>query len=311
MPWHRVILRSYHVLGRVAKFIGGPLLRLRLGQETVGRRVDRWMRYLITPVIRAPNPVLVQGHLMWYPSADVFEEDFLALDNHEPETTRLVKELVRPGMTFVDLGAFIGYYTLLAARQVGDAGHVFAFEPAPYAIEVLKRNVGANGYEARVTVIPMAVSNTTGRSRLFLPRLPQGLSSLHPNTLVTSRFVEVETTTLDASFASLGWHRVDLIKMDIEGAEKAALEGMVEVSRRNPDLKLIIEFAPVAMRGAGVRPEEFFAALEAVGFSSYWLIGHQLERLEIPRDIPCLVPMAEKLDTIGKAVNLYCEKAAS
>lgn len=311
MPWHRVVLRSYYVLGRVAKFIAGPLLKLRLGQETVGRRMDRWVRHLITPAIRAPNPVVVQGHLMWYPAADVFEEDFLALDNHEPDTTRLIQELLHPGMTFVDLGAFIGYYTLLAARQVGDAGHVFAFEPAPYAVEVLKRNVGANGYEGNVTVVPTAVSNTTSKSRLFLPRLPQGLSSLHPNTLVTSRFVEVDTTTLDASFASLGWRRVDLIKMDIEGAEKAALEGMAELSRRNPDLKLIIEFAPVAMRGAGVRPEEFFAALEAVGFNSYWLIGRQLERLQIPRDIAQLVSMADKLDTIGKAPNLYCEKAAS
>lgn len=308
MHQHRVVLRTYGLLGRVATLSGGPLLRLRLGQETLGRRLDRWIRRRITPAIRAPNPVLVQGHVMWYPESDVFEEDYLALDNHEPETTRLVQELLRPGMTFVDLGSFIGYYTLLGARRVGDSGHIFAFEPAPYAVEALKHNIAANGYQDRVTVVPVAVSNAVGRSRFFLPRLPQGLSSLYPNELVTSRFIEVETTCLDAYFASLGWPPVHLMKVDVEGAEKAVLEGMAQFSRRNPDLKLVIEFSPVAMRGAGVSPEELFAALGRLGFTEFSAIRRHLEPLSVPSDIPRLVRMAKKLEGSGRVVNLFCEK---
>jgi predicted methyltransferase len=82
-------------------------------------------------------------------------------DQYEPETSALMKRIIREGMTVFDLGAHVGYYTLLAAEQVGVTGHVFAFEPDPENYAVLIKNVELNGYK-NVTFINMAISDMSG-----------------------------------------------------------------------------------------------------------------------------------------------------
>lgn len=303
MKWHRVILKVYRLAGRAARVGFAPLLPLRLGKRTIGQLIDGCVRKLITPAIRAPNPAMVQGHIMWYLPGQVFHQDYMTLDNYEPETTRLVRRLLRPGMTFVDLGAHVGYYTLIAARQVANSGHVYAFEPAPQAADVLKRNIAANRYERTVTIVLKAVSDDVGRRQFVLPRVHQSMSSFYVGNTAAASFIQVETTSLDAFFTSLGWPQVDLVKMDVEGAEKAALYGMAEMIRRNSDLKLIVEFAPKPMRAAGVLPREFFALLQAVGFDTLSIIHRQLQPLQVPEGIPRLLCLAH-----DEAVNLLCEK---
>jgi hypothetical protein len=113
----------------------------------------------------------------------------------------------------------------------------------------------------------------------------------------------VETITLDDFFAGEGWPPVHLIKMDIEGAEKLALEGMMELSARNPDLKLILEFSPGTQRAASVTPEELFDTLATLGFRKFFAIKGGLQPLAIPEDIPRLVRLAG-----DGYVNLLCEK---
>ncbi len=113
----------------------------------------------------------------------------------------------------------------------------------------------------------------------------------------------METTTLDGFFAAEGWPPVHLIKMDIEGAEKLALEGMRKLVARAPNLKLIMEFAPVVQRAAGVSSEELFDTLSSLGFQKFSVIRHSLEGLSMPDDITRLVRM------LGDShINLLCEK---
>jgi len=120
---------------------------------------------------------------------------------------------------------------------------------------------------------------------------------------VSAQSISVETTSLDNFFEGEGWPSVKVIKMDIEGAEKAALEGMRQLVARNLSLKLIMEFSPGTQVGAGVSPDELFSILTEIGFTKFFAIRSSLEPLNIPQDIPHLVQMAG-----GGYVNLLCEK---
>jgi hypothetical protein len=92
--------------------------------------------------------------------------------------------------------------------------------------------------------------------------------------------------------------------MDIEGAEKVALEGMRELSRRNPKLKLIIEFSPDSLSAAGVSPVELLSTAQSLGFAKLSIISRNLEPLEGPQHIQRLLSTCKR----DNSVNLLCER---
>jgi FkbM family methyltransferase len=240
---------------------------------------------------------------MYLPSSSCYYPAFLT-GSYEAGTTYVFSKVIHRGMTVVDLGAGVGYYTLLAAKAVGTQGTVYAFEPDPVNYSFLLRNVKVNGYH-NVVAQQKAVSNTIGYVKLFLDDRYSGHSLYFRNGL-SKRALTVETTTLDAFFKEKGWPRVDVVKMDIEGAEKFALEGMQKLSERNETLKLFIEFAPPCQRAAGVKDEDFFTTLLTLGFGRILAIKDdpvQLMRVKIPEDIPRLRSMAG-----SSCINLFCEK---
>src|SRR5262245_18954658 len=87
-------------------------------------------------------------------------------ESYEAETGEAVEQLLQPGMTVVDLGAHIGYFTLMSARLVGPNGRVYAFEPSPSSFLMLRKNISANGYDDRVSAVAEAVADAPGRARL-------------------------------------------------------------------------------------------------------------------------------------------------
>jgi len=297
-------IRSPYVI--LAQAVAGSgIFKLRFGQRTMGEYLEK----AISAVITIGSRILHPWHNTWLwntlrvliPPAPL---RLLVLDTYEPETTHLFRQLLRPGMTVVDTGAFIGHYTILSALEVGDSGHVYAFEPDPRILPKLKHNVRLSGCQDRVTIIPAAVSNKTGEGQLFSGE-EEGWLTVYPRA-VDHRSVQIEVTSLDTYFGALGWPTVNLMKMDIDGAEIWALEGMVELSRRNPHLKLVIEFAPYHIREAGGTPGQFFETLQRVGFSRFFTISKELRRLVIPRDLAWLVEKAEQM-----TVNLLCKRNAS
>jgi FkbM family methyltransferase len=186
--------------------------------------------------------------------------------DYERGTTRVFKELLRPGMVAVDVGAHVGYYTLLAARQVGPSGTVVAFEPDRRNFRVLRQNVRLNGYR-NVRALPMAVSDRRGEARLFTSELDSQDHSLYELPLVSDRGVSVETTTLDAFFDAREWPRVDFVKIDVEGAEPAVLRGMRGLVERCPEMTLVIECNPFTLSAVGVSRAELVRQLRSLGFS--------------------------------------------
>jgi FkbM family methyltransferase len=139
--------------------------------------------------------------------------------------TRLVQALLRPGMAFLDVGANIGYYTVIAARLVGETGHVHSFEPGEATRALLKANVQRNGF-ANVAVHGEALAEHTGEVRFYPSALASnsGISSIIPPG-EGAAFTTVPSSTLDDFVAGIGNPRIDLIKMDIEGAEVQAIRG--------------------------------------------------------------------------------------
>lgn len=189
----------------------------------------------------------------------------------EENLTGIFEKLIRPKMVVVDLGANVGYYTLLAAEKVGEEGKVFAFEPEPSRFRLLEKNVGVNDC-SNVVLVQKAVSDRTGVTRLYLdPRHNKGDHRLY-NSFDGRESVAVDTTRLDDFFKD-GNYRIDLIKMDIQGAEMAALEGMEKVLKKNDDLVLITEFWPAGMEGFGFSPIKFLTTLVRNGFRLHIPVG--------------------------------------
>ncbi len=208
-----------------------------------------------------PNWVSVQGHRMFLDDRDTLE--LATREIYEPAETRLLLERLKAGQTFVDIGANIGYYTLLAARQVGPAGRVFAFEPDPDNFKLLQKNIALNGY-ANVTLSPQALSNRVGEARLFLNPLNRGDHRLYDSKDGRAA-VTVPQTTLEDYFKKLE-PLPHFIKMDIQGAESAALQGMRNLLSRCPQLILVSEFGPEGLRRFGADPGNYLKELASLGF---------------------------------------------
>lgn len=216
----------------------------------------------------------------------------------EAYQVNLFEETLSEGMVVVDIGANIGYYTLVAAARVGERGKVYAFEPEPSNYALLLKNIGANGYN-NVLAVRKAVTNRTGTINLFL----SGDTGEHSigNDNQARRAIVVDSVSLDEFFRG-NEYPVHVIKMDIEGAEMVALEGMVNIVTRNPGLKIFTEFCPEALEKAGFSPIAYLDRLREHGFELY-LINGQRQRLEMV-EIPHLVRMCRST----KSVNLLCQR---
>ncbi len=190
----------------------------------------------------------------------------------EPFQTGLALSLVRPGDTFLDVGAHLGWYTVLAARRVGGAGRVVAFEPDPENLALLRRNVHANGLDACVRVEPLALTDSRGAGRLYLSPDQRGDQRLFPDAEPRGS-VPIATESLDGYMivrpvALPG--PVRLIKLDAQGAEAHILRGLAGLWQgrwRASRPALLLEFWPYGLlhaAGGGDGAAQFVALLEAM-----------------------------------------------
>ncbi len=176
----------------------------------------------------------------------------------EPYEAQLFDAILRRGMRVIDLGANIGYYTFLAARSIGPTGHVYAFEPDPRTAPYLRRNVARNAAR-NVSVIEAAASDRSGEA-VFRQSGKASHSGLH-HTMSERAPIAVSVVTSRVDDHVQG--DVDVVKMDIEGEEPAALRGMARILSSSPALRLFIEFSPRALEKAGNQPQAFMDWMES------------------------------------------------
>lgn len=185
---------------------------------------------------------VVHGRKMYLDPNDSLD---LSINHTYEETeTALVKKEVKKGDVVLDIGANIGYYTLIFADLVGETGKVYAFEPDPTNFEILVKNIEVNGFK---NIIPVnkAVTNTPGIISFYINKRNTG-----DNRIVdfegSGKKIEVESVALDDYFSDYKGS-VNFIKMDIQGAEGLALDGMKKLIERNRKIKIISEFWPIEM----------------------------------------------------------------
>jgi FkbM family methyltransferase len=185
---------------------------------------------------------------------------------YEPHLAGRMSRALGPGTTFVDIGASVGFFTLLAATRVGSAGRVYAFEPSPVNCKLLSLSLVANSM-ANVAIFPAAVSDVEELllydaigSNGVISTMPTDAGSANDLILRTI----VRSVVLDRVLGDLD--RLDVVKIDVEGAEYRALKGATGLLQAKRPL-VFSEFAPVRLRQvSGVEPEEYLQLLVGIGY---------------------------------------------
>lgn len=274
-----------------------PLTGKGLGRLPLAYQAHRFLYQHLKP--KGYTLLQVQGNKMYVDTSDTgIASSLLVGDIYEKVEVNLFKKLVSRGMVVVDIGANIGYYTLIAANLVGDKGKVFAFEPDPENYTLLVKNIEVNGYKNIISV-QKAVSNKTGTTNFFLYEQNKGQHTIYEPSSYWKSIV-VESITLDDYFSEQQ-DSIDVIKMDIQGAEMLALLGMEKIIKQAPRLKIFTEFSPPKLKNCGSSPEEFLRKVTEYGFRLH-LINDQNQLIE-PIDIDRLI----EIHTLP-TTNLFLER---
>lgn len=229
---------------------------------------------IVKKIIKPSDVAEVMGHKMFLDAKDALRLSIYGV--HEPTETEILKKLIKKNDVVLDIGANIGYYTLIAAKLVGKNGKVYAFEPDTVNFEIIKKNVEINGYH-NVTLIQKAVSNRTKKIKLYLCE-ENGADHKIYDDGTDRNSIEIESTSLDDFFRDYRG-KINLIKIDAQGSEGHILEGMTSLLETNTDVKLIMEFWPSALKKSGSNPNDLLKLLKKNNLNLY-KINENNKRIE-------------------------------
>lgn len=190
---------------------------------------------------------------------------------------KVLRELVKPGMVVVDVGANIGIYTRYLANRTGARGAVHAFEPSRVNFKRLQDNVCS---ATTVTIVEAAVGDHSGTAELFLSNKTNVDHRLFDSGEERRR-VEVPLVCLDDYFPT--GSKVDFIKIDVQGHEYSVLLGAHRLLRENPKIVCFFEFWPYGLAKAGVRPKLIWDFVTELGFN-FKVVGRRAEFLTRVQD---------------------------
>jgi FkbM family methyltransferase len=195
----------------------------------------------------------VQGDLVMELDLSSYFEKWIYLNTYDVVTVALIRRLLSPGDTYVDAGANLGLFTLVASRAVGDTGRVFAFEPMPSTLQRLQRNLDLSR-ATNVTVLPVGCWDAPGEATLHeFADGHHGESSMATRADKTvGRSVTIQTVRIDDAVTG----PVKLLKADIEGAEFAALRGATGLLGSATPPHLILELNGKTAEAFGYHPRD-------------------------------------------------------
>ena len=233
---------------------------------------------------------------------DTIAREVCFTGRYEPQETQIARRLLEPGMRVVDVGANWGYFTLVTAHLVGGAGHVLALEPDPGLFPLLSANVARNALP-HVTCLNVAAAEASGRASFVAAPADQGNSGLARFAAARERSdFECPTAGLDELLARHGMDRIDLVKIDVEGAEARVLRGMTGGLREGRYRFVLLECHPPALHAAGTSAAACIAALLAYGYRG-WQIDHSPAMHR--RAAAAIVPPAEMLGPLDPAPDSH------
>jgi FkbM family methyltransferase len=246
----------------------------RLLRAAHPRSVSWRLRHSRGPVHPLITPLGWSGRL----KVRIYSRDFVGRELYrykvfEESEARLVTGFLKPGMIFFDLGANFGQYTILGADCVGASGQVHSFEPSSRMFSELSFNVRLNNLGGQCTLNHLAVSDSEGTARLS--RYEAGaevfgsIGQRERDGFEVLGYEEVPTCTLDAYIAQRAIQHVDLIKMDIEGAELLALRGAQRLLSRADAPAVVLEMADMNAIGFGYSAMDAWDLLESHGYRMF------------------------------------------
>lgn len=206
----------------------------------------------------------------------------------EPAITAYYRRILKPGMTVVDVGSHMGYYSVLGGSSVGNTGKVHAFEANPIIFETLFKNIFVNGLISSVTINNNAVYSYSRKLEFStLSRATGGNSLVEFTEEYKTTYQEninkilIDSISLDEYFRKQPSYKVDVVKIDAEGSEPYIFKGMEKVLEENPKIVIFCEFNPGLIRGCGNEPVEFLKDLKRYGFSLNKIVFNKAEEVSI------------------------------
>lgn len=235
-----------------------------------------------------------------FKTEDVVGRHIYKYGSFEETATRMLAEQVHlgPGEIALDIGANIGWYSVLLDRLASRGASVLAFEPDPLNFRLLQENLALNA-TTKVEAVQNAVADVNSTMRLYLYDTKNlGRHSLLP--INQGQFVEVKTIAIDAFLAERGCRpeQVKFIKMDVEGYELFVLKGMPQLLQTVP--LIFMEFSPETMRRNQIDPHELLRVMSHNGFSPYAAEREELQQVQL-----------SDLETSGSSRDLIWLKTAS
>ena len=191
-----------------------------------------------------------------------------------------LRRSLKPGDIFLDIGANGGIYTVIAAKQVGPEGRVYAFEPGERELKLLKHNIKINNL-TNVTVVECAVSDKSGVAKFAIVRdgALNSLANLKRPEQQIQRWQTVITTSLDDFVVNYSIPKVDFIKIDVEGAEKLVIDGAKKLMASNNRITILFESSDHNVAAFGYSTKQLLFQLSQAGLEVYYL--DVLNRLQI------------------------------
>lgn len=195
----------------------------------------------------------------------------------EPYETSLVLAILCPGAVFVDVGANIGYFSVLAAQRVGARGQVFAFEPDPDNFRLLTASGELNGLSAQIHAVRAGLGDRNDTARLFLSTDNFGDHQIFGSHDARA---SLSIKLLNGSdYLAHRLDRLDLLKVDVQGAEYAVMAGLMPLLQAQPQVpQVLIELTPFSLRQAGSSGRQLITLLSELG-QPFWIVDHIEHRL--------------------------------
>ena len=238
--------------------------------DNVSQRVDM-AKTAINGFTGGVTAVQVGKYLFGVPSEEWGLAFCLSRDgNFEYGSEKLFRELLEPDMVVLDVGANLGIYTLHALS----AGcEVYSFEPVPRTYEIMRQNIKANGFAdtGKAHTFNCAVSDNDKPVSFYYNVKMCGHSNMFEAEGDSDREISVDCVVLDDLLADIP--HIDVVKIDVEGAEYNVLSGMKKILDRNPGVRILIEFAPTHIIRAGRKPEDLLRLFKELGFSKKLISG--------------------------------------
>ncbi len=246
----------------------GPLMLAKRLIKILLLRAEEAKRGAYMKAVALTNKGLVireiHGSKMYLnPKDGGLSTDLFIDKSREIMATNEFQKILKPGMVIADAGANIGYYALMEAKAVGENGAVYAIEPVPENVELLKKNVTTNTYK-NIEVIKAAAGSKKGKAKFFVST-KSNLGSMVESANEKDIETEMEVDVLPLDTILKGKRSPDFVRMDVEGYELEILKGMTQVLKKKK-LGLFIEVHAEFM--GKDKTIEFFKLLKANGFKS-------------------------------------------